>query len=201
MATDTSENIVKLLRERNEKGLSLLFDRYSNAIMGLLTRMLKDQHIAEEVLQTTFLRAWERIDKYDESKAALYTWLYAIARNAALDVIRLKSFERRSMSQPIENVNAEVSSTYIPTAGIDTNKLLNSIEVKYREVLDCLYLQGYSQRETAEKLNIPLGTVKSRLRVGMKNIRNEIGSESTLFWAFQIVIIITLLILWSLGKS
>ncbi|MDX1685239.1 MAG: RNA polymerase sigma factor [Saprospiraceae bacterium] len=186
------------MKQRNERGLSLLFERYSGSIMGLLIRMLNDRHIAEEVLQTTFLKAWERIDRYDENKASLHTWLYTIARNSALDVIRLKSFERRSKKEPMDKVNEKKEPVYVPTAGIDTNKLLNSIEDKYRKVLDCLYLQGYSQRETAELLDIPLGTVKSRLRVGMRNIRNEISSETALFWAISILVIF-LLIIWSSG--
>lgn len=196
--TNSKENIVQLMRQRNERGLSLLFDRYSGAISSLLNRMLKDQHMAEEVLQTSFLKAWERIDKFDETKASLYTWLYAIARNSALDVIRLKSYERRSDIQPLDNTHQNEKSVYVQTAGIDTNKLLGALEIKYREVLDCLYLQGYSQRETAKLLDIPLGTVKSRLRVGMNSIRNEISSEASLFWAITLAIIsIILYFLWN----
>ncbi len=192
----SGEEIIKLMRERNESGLSLLFDRYSPSIFGLLKRMLHDHETAEEVLQTAFLKAWDRIDRYDENKASLHTWLYAIARNAALDVIRLKSFERNAQSVSLEETTNQGASVYIATEGIDTSNLLSRIEAKYRDVLDCLYLQGYSQSETAEKLNIPLGTVKSRLRVGIKTIRTHIGPEKGMLWSLIILIILTLL-LWS----
>lgn len=195
---NNSQDIIDLMRDRDERGLSLLFERYASSIMGLLSRMLQDRHIAEEVLQTSFLKAWERVDKYDDQKASLHTWLYAIARNSALDVIRLKSFERRTLAEPLDEINEKNAPVYIPTAGMDTDKLLNSIEGKYREVLDCLYLQGYSQRETAEQLGIPLGTVKSRLRTGLKTIRAEIGSEIGSFWALHILTLI-LILLWSFG--
>lgn len=162
-------NIIALLRSKNESGMSQLYDRYSGPLYGVILRIVGDAEIAQDALQDTFIKVWKNFDKYDDQKARLFTWMYAIARNTALDHKRKAN---KYYTEDIQN-QAEVVSltTSMNPDTVDVRKNLEAIERKYSEVIDALFLRGYSQREWSEKSGIPLGTVKSRLRVGMRMLK------------------------------
>jgi len=189
------KEIVNLLQRKEQRGLQLLMDNYSGALNGVIVRIVGSQLVAEEILQNTFLKVWNNVDSYDNSKGTFYTWIHRIARNSALDKARTKGFNLHEKSNEIDDtVYKEGGHTDL--AGIDVKKLLNNIDVKYKEVLDHIYLQGYSQSEAAEKLNIPLGTVKTRIRYAVNELRGQLKNEKKLFLGLFAVLILLMIALW-----
>ena len=152
-------------------------------MFGIILRTVGDEGHAEDVLQRTFVKIWNAIDQYDESRGALFTWMSTIARNLALDLRRLKSFEVRIKTDDVETIvySGNTISESNPGASVDVARLLTSMDEKYRIVLEMMYLQGYSQAEIAERLDIPLGTVKTRAKKAIDILRNALQNERALF--------------------
>lgn len=187
-----NKEIVQRLIDRDESGLSYLYQYYAASLNGLILNIVGSEPLAEEVLQHTFLKIWDNISSYNSTKATLFTWMARIARNNAIDKIRLKRHQHNQLTDSLSPDHHQAKVMQLSNANIDTENLLNKIDIKYRSVLDCIYLQGYSQSEAAKKLNLPLGTVKTRVRKAVSMLRRELSSEKALFTA-SIVIIIYLL--------
>lgn len=186
--------IIALLKNRDEQGLSFLFDHYGATIFGVITRIIKDEKTAEEVLQQSFLKAWNKIDSYDTSRSSLYTWLSAIARNTAIDITRLKSFKSNKKSLPLDTNVHEREADFKEESKIDSKNLLGNLEDKYKIVLDMMYLQGYTQAQISEELNIPLGTIKTRIRKALQILRQDLKNEKNLFLGMLALISLILLL-------
>jgi len=186
------EKIIALLKNRDQKGLEYLYDHYSAALLGVIVRILQSEKVSEEVLQQTFLKIWDNISSYNLEKGTLFTWMCRIARNTAIDQKRLKQFQNNqntdSFQETIHNRKVEV----INTDGLDASKLINSLDDAHKVVIDVVYLQGYSHSQAAEKLNIPLGTVKTRLRNATLKLREFLKNEKGLFINFFIFIFLIL---------
>lgn len=158
--------------------MDYLYDHYSGALYGVIFRIIKKEEIAEEVLQDVFLKAWDKFDQYDASKGKLFTWLLNVARNQAIDKTRSKEISKGQKTSGIEKlVNRIDSEEYIEQRieRIGVKELLNSLPEEQRFVVEYLYLKGYSQSELAEEYSIPLGTVKTRLRLAMQTLRTTLG--------------------------
>lgn len=162
-------------------GIKALYDRYQKGIYGIILRTVRDTGAAEEVMQQTFLRAWERIDQYDSNKSALFTWLSVIARSAAIDRVRLRRYETRQKTEPIIEAVHDSGQQPETTASLDAERLLERLDDKYRDLLRLKYLQGYSQSEIAQELELPLGTVKTRLRSAILQLRHLLRKEKKYF--------------------
>ncbi len=123
--TKEDNNIVGLIRNRNEKGLSILYDKYSKPIFGIVLRIISQHGLAEEILQQTMLKAWNKIETFDGTKSSLFTWLSVIARNTAIDKKRLKSYENTENTKSFNSESEKISveSNY---SGLDVNRLLSS---------------------------------------------------------------------------
>lgn len=188
-------DIVQLLQNRDEKGLSLLYDRYAPALLGIIVGIVKSQKLGEEVLQQSLLKVWNNVQNYDMNKGNFFTWMAAIARNSAIDQVRLKGHQVRSSTVSIDQDIQPSEVTYVSTADIDAADLLSRLDKKYKEVLDMIYLQGYTHQDAATTLNIPLGTVKTRLRYAINALRDQLKGEKDLF--LGVFALITLLILFA----
>ena len=186
--------IISLISLKDQKGMRLLYEQYSSAIFGVILRIINDEGMAEEVLQKTFLKSWNKIDTYDPLKSSLYTWLSSIARNAAIDVVRLKSYQNKNKTESIDSNVYDYKSTSTRLDHLDTKKLLEGLDPKYRIVLDMMYLQGYSQSEVADTLDIPLGTVKTRARKAIQFLKETLKDEKNLFLGFVLISILILLL-------
>jgi RNA polymerase sigma-70 factor (ECF subfamily) len=183
--------IIRLLKSKDEKALSYLFDNYSGALNGIITRILGSEKLAEEVLQQTFLKIWNKIELYDESKSQLFTWMSRIARNAAIDVKRLKKYENNKNTYSLDLNVHNGQKDHMNLASIDAHSLIAKLDEKHRIILDYIYLNGYSQSETAKELQIPLGTVKTRARRAILDLREILKDEKMLFTgSFTLIIIL-----------
>jgi len=163
---------------RDSIALSALYDRYARLIYSLIRSVIKNHEEAEDLLQEVFVQLWERASTYDATKGSVYTWIVTLARNRAIDQVRSKSFQQQNKisrevgpdmlyspmeSSPFDLVVAEERSREMRDA-------LSQIPPEQSQVIHIAYFGGCSQSERAAQLNIPLGTVKTRMRQGMKKL-------------------------------
>ncbi len=169
------KHIVELLQERNDKAISLLYEHYGDTLYGVAYKVVRDSELAQDVLQESFIKIWKKADSYDSTKAKLFTWLFRITRNTAIDKLRSISTKKD------KEIQIDVSDVYkvgidsIRPDFIDVQENLSKIESKYQIVLDALFFQGMTQQEASEELDIPLGTIKSRLKIGLRELRKIYG--------------------------
>lgn len=163
------------LKNRKQSALDYLYDHYSGALYGVIFRILKKEEISEEVLQDVFLKVWNKIDAYDSSKGKLFTWMLNIARNHAIDKTRSKEMNKGKKTDDIDYLVNKIDTRENAELQIDAiglKEVLMGLSEDQRFIVDQLYLKGYTQSEVAEEFNIPLGTVKTRLRSAMIELRS-----------------------------
>jgi RNA polymerase sigma-70 factor (ECF subfamily) len=139
---------------------------------------VKDKDSAEEVVHDTFMKIWEGIDSYDAGKGRLFTWMARICRNSSLDHVKSKAFRKSTKTDSIGDVVVEREkglSERISTDTIGVKEWMNVLDEDQKSVIHALYFEGMSQSQAAEELDIPLGTVKTRLRLGLMRIRKKLG--------------------------
>ena len=171
--TYTEAQICEGLKARQRDAFEQLYQNYSGALLGILVRMLRDKGAGEDALQEVFVKVWNNIDKYDSSKSGLFAWMATIARNHALDKIRIKGHHTRweiQPGQPVENTDTRAE---LFTDAIGVERLMKTLDEGQKEIIDILYFKGYTHAEAAEELNIPLGTVKSRVRRAINELRKH----------------------------
>lgn len=167
------QKIVELLAKADRQAVSLAYQHYGDAVYGMILRVISDKEIAREVLQDVFVKVWQNAEKYDRKKGRLFTWLANIARNAAIDRTRSKDFRRNQQTDSLENfVTNDISGGEMDLRDSGLKKVIDSLDEKYRTLIDLAYFQGYSHRELEKKLDIPLGTIKSRLRQAINQLRD-----------------------------
>jgi RNA polymerase sigma factor (sigma-70 family) len=179
--TISESDLIAGLKAKRQPALDYLYDHYSSALYGVISRIIRNQDVAEEVLQDAFLRIWNRIDNYDASKGRLFTWMLNIARNLAIDKTRSKEISKDRKTDDIEELVSKIDRKEQSELSIDTiglKEVLERLPAEQRFVVEYLYLKGYTQSELAEEFNIPLGTVKTRLRMAMMDLRNELKVNS-----------------------
>ena len=168
--------IIELLKRGDKAAVSLIYDHYAGSLFGVLMRMLKNESDAKDVLQESLIKIWQKGSTFDPDKARLFTWMLTVCRNTALDRLRvIQRKKEREIQLPDHNVYDNRTEKSINPDVIDLDDNLDKIEDKYREVLRLLFFQGISQQEASEKLDIPLGTVKTRLRIGLRELRKIYG--------------------------
>ena len=157
----------------DQRGFTRLYDAYSGAILRLITHWVKDNGMAENLLQDVFVKAWTFRTQYDASKGRLFTWLYNIARNSCIDHFRSKGHKQYKTSDLSDNIPVllppHVSSSLPDTIGL--RKMLTMLRQEEKEMIELNYFNGMTQREIAIIMNMPLGTVKTRLSMAIKNLR------------------------------
>jgi len=166
--------LVAGLKAKDRTVLEYLYTHYSGALYGVIKRILIEEEIAEEVLQDVFLKIWDNIASYDPGKGRLFTWMLRLARNLAIDKTRSKEMSRARKTGDIHNIVHIIERQEFveqETDSIGVHHILNGLPEEQKLVVDYLYFKGYSQKELAEEFNIPLGTVKTRLRLAMKQLR------------------------------
>lgn len=196
--TTIQSKISTLIKNRDDRGLDLLYTHYSDSLYGIIVRITRNREVGEEILQETLLKIWNKFDQYDDTKSSLFTWMSVIARNTSIDKVRLKGFQRHRETDSLEthvNIN---DSGYESNEQhkIDSEKLLSSLDEKYKIIVDKVYLEGYSHRALAEELDIPLGTIKTRLRKGIQILRNELKDEKKLFLGMLLSLLALLIMVW-----
>jgi len=173
--TYSEEELIVLLKEKNETGFHYLYDHYSGALYGIILRIVQSKEYTEEVIQDVFVKIWNSIHQYDSSKGRFYTWIINIARNTAIDYLKSKGFQNELKNQPLPDFvynTTELSTVNNSSDYIGFTNVLEGLETDKQELIDLAYYQGYTQHEISEKLKIPLGTVKTKMRNALMKLRD-----------------------------
>jgi RNA polymerase sigma factor (sigma-70 family) len=173
--TYTEQELVLALKERNNQAFAFLYDNYSGALYSIIKQIITDNNeLASDVLQEVFINIWRKIESYDESKGRLFTWMLNIARNASIDTLRWKSYQNSQKNQELpDNVYKGVVSqtTQQNVDNIGLKKVLEKLKPEHRVLVELAYFKGFTHEEIAEMMAIPLGTVKTRIRNALLQLR------------------------------
>lgn len=180
-------DLIGMAAEGDPRALEILYDRYSRVVFSFALRIVNDQLIAEELLQEVFFRAWQQGGSFRASKGTFLTWLLSITHNMAIDEIR----KRKRRPQRSDSDDPDVVLAGMPDLGPSVEdevwlrtlreriaRALDSLPTSQRETIELAYFRGMTHREIAEALGEPLGTIKTRMRLGMQKLRDQLdGSE------------------------
>ncbi len=166
--------LVKMLLEKNDKTFTYLYENYSKSLYGIIYNLVKNREEAEDVLQDVFYKIWNNIEQYNESKGRLYTWMVNITRNTTIDKLRSKGFNNSQKNQNVDNfvyMLEDNSKTINKIDAIGIADFIKKLKPKCIQLIELLFFQGYTQQETSDELEIPLGTVKTNNRNCMNELR------------------------------
>jgi RNA polymerase sigma-70 factor, ECF subfamily len=172
--------LVTRLQRRDPQALAELYDRYGRLVYSLILRVVHDAGIAEDLVQETFLRVWNRVQGFDAERGAIAPWLLAVARNRAIDYLRSaggrerNALEFEETGHPSLYVDMEQDLLISDNARV-VKAAIEKLSPQQRQVIELAYFEGLSQTEMAERMNQPLGTVKTWVRAALKNLRDDLG--------------------------
>ncbi|MCU0443971.1 MAG: sigma-70 family RNA polymerase sigma factor [Microscillaceae bacterium] len=168
--------LVERLRQKDRKGFAQLYDNYGSALYGVILKIVKIEEVAQDVLQDSFVKIWKSTDLYSRDKGTLFTWILNIARNTAIDKIRSQDYKQNYQNAPIEAKQVDKqANTQTKTDHIGLKSLIERLLPEHQEVIEYLYFKGFTQSEAAEALAIPLGTVKTRVKIALRELRKLTG--------------------------
>ena len=173
LSYSNEDQLILGLKENQRGAYEYLYDNYSKALYGVICRIVDSEEIASDILQSVFVKIWKNIGNYDVSKGRLYTWMLNIARNEAIDTTRSKDFKTNEKNRKdIKYVSSlSESDMRIKPEEIDLKSMVDKLDPNEKIIVDYMYFKGYTQTEIAEELAIPLGTVKTRVRNAVINLR------------------------------
>jgi RNA polymerase sigma factor (sigma-70 family) len=176
--------LVARIAQRDQVALSLLYDRYARVLYAVVYKSLTSVEESEEVVLDVFAQVWRLAERYDATKARVDTWLFMMTRSRVMD--RLRKMQR---SPPVTSVSAPETEIQLPAPGVDPVEVavmserrsqvlaaLQQIPAEQRQVIELAYYQGLSQSEIAAQTGLSLGTVKTRVRLGLNKLRVALGS-------------------------
>lgn len=172
-ATPTDAELVELLRKHPAEGMAALYDRYGRLVFSVALRVVQDRGAAEEITQDVFLRCWRNIASYRAGQGSLAVWLLSITRNRAVDELRSrrnKEARREISNELLEPASNDLSfdETLLRS---EVERALHGLPSAQRTVIELVFWGGLSRREVADQLDLPLGTVHTRLRLAMDKLR------------------------------
>ncbi len=170
----TEPRLVKALKEKDNAAYHHLYKHYKGSLFSIISNIIPETEVAEDVLQETFITIWKNIDKYDAGKGRLFTWLLNLARNTAINKLRSKNYKNSLKNDDIINLvnnDETVTAKEMNINHIGLRNEVRKLKEELKNVLDLFYFEGFTQEEISKALNIPLGTVKTRLRMAIIELR------------------------------
>jgi RNA polymerase sigma factor (sigma-70 family) len=177
----SEEELVLLLKKRDQSAFSYLYDNYSGALFGVIYKILEDKELSEDILQEAFVKIWNNFSNYDSIKGRLFTWMLNITRNLTIDTIRSKGYRKQAKIQNSENTVDSISSNTNITESFDAlgiRKHLTLLRQDQKQIIDLAYFGGFTQDEISKQLAIPLGTVKTRMRTAIMELRKLLQNKT-----------------------
>ncbi|MEP7279259.1 MAG: sigma-70 family RNA polymerase sigma factor [Bacteroidota bacterium] len=172
--TYNEQELVLSLKAKDPQSFSYLYDNYSGALYTIVLQVLPDRELASDVLQEVFVNIWRKIESYDAAKGRLFTWMLNVARNLAIDMVRSKAYQNSQKNQgmPEGGFFDKGGNTTQPNIdNIGLKKIVNTLKTEHRVLIDLAYFKGYTHEEIAELESLPLGTVKTRIRSALIQLR------------------------------
>ncbi len=170
----SEEDLIALLQRRDQTAFAYLYDNYSAALNGVIARMVDDTQLAEDILQETFVKIWNNFGQYDAAKGRLFTWMINITRNLTIDTLRSKGYKKQQKISQDENFVSSTQDKNFSTSKFDTigiRKQVQNLKPDQKIIIDLAYFGGYTQEEISKEMSIPLGTVKTRMRTAIIELR------------------------------
>jgi len=175
-ATYNEEELVLLLKQQSREAFNYLYRQYAGVLYGVVSKVIHDEQTAQDVLQEVFVKIWANIHQYDARKGRIYTWMINIARNAAIDKLRSKGEIMKGKIQTgddvVNNMEYRGMKTEQPTDTIGLRKMVSTLKPEYQTIINLAYFKGFTLDEISKALAIPLGTVKTRMRSGIQQLRD-----------------------------
>ncbi len=168
----SEDELVLALKKNERTAFDFLYDHYSGALFNVITKTLRDEERAADVLQESFLKIWKNIASYNPEKGRLFTWILNIARNGAIDAVRMEG--RKPAMDDIDDRSVQNERDDDKDAVQESSEMRAIIDLlrpERRILIDMAYFQGYTHEEISEELSIPLGTVKSRIRTALQELK------------------------------
>lgn len=168
---DTKE-LVHRIQNGDKEAFSNLYDNYSKALYGVVCKIVKDDDVAKDILQDSFVKIWFNFKSYNGAKGTVFTWMLNVCRNSAIDYLRSQKRSGADFKIPIEA--AERLSSGEPISGndsMDIKRSVGKLRDDHQYIIELVYFEGYSQSQIVEKTNLPLGTVKSKVRAALIALR------------------------------
>jgi RNA polymerase sigma-70 factor (ECF subfamily) len=174
--TNTEEELVNGLKARSQQAFASLYDNYSAAMLGIINTIVNNVDESENLLQDSFIKIWKNIHRYDAAKGRLFTWLLTICRNTAFNFLRSReNFTKIEIQNDSNGVYTErLTCEPVHLNYIGVGKEVEKLDEKHRVVINLIYFWGYTQQEVAEKLSLPLGTVKTRTRAALQILKTQL---------------------------
>lgn len=168
--------LVERFKKKDSAAFETLYGMYSQNICGVINTIVKNDGVAQEICQDVFIKIWNNADSYNSSKGRFFTWILNIARNAAIDEIRSRSYKNQKKNLSADYFVGILESREEENVSVDTSglkKLVKKLKDKCVQIIELLYFRGYTQKEAAEELEIPIGTVKTRNRSCISQLREN----------------------------
>ncbi len=174
LKTYTEADLLKGLQAHEEHAYSYLYDHYSKALFAVILPFVQKQEVAEDILQEVFVKIWQNISSYNESKGRLYTWMLNVTRNHTIDRTRSKDFNNQSRTTALPANANDNTDNNSRIADVGLRKTLSNLPGESRMLLELSYFQGYTHDEIAQLTGLPLGTIKTRIRNTIIKLRKII---------------------------
>jgi RNA polymerase sigma-70 factor (ECF subfamily) len=177
---DKLEQLISQFQQKDVKAYEKLYNMYCNSISGVVNTIVKNDDVAQEITQDVFIKAWNKSDSYSAQKGRFFTWILNISRNAAIDYTRSKKFK-----QSKQNLNSDFfvdilesnDSLDNSTDAIGIKEFVKNLSEKCKSIINLLFFKGYTQKEASEELDMPIGTIKTRNRNCIANLRTMVGVQ------------------------
>jgi RNA polymerase sigma-70 factor (ECF subfamily) len=174
-------DLVLRLQRRDPQALADLYDRYGRLVFSLILRVVRDTGIAEDLVQETFLRVWNRVQGFEAGKGTIGPWLLAVARNRAIDYLRSAGGRERNALELEDTIHPALASD-MEQSILNSDRIrlvkaaMDKLSPNQRQAIELAYFEGLSQSEMAERMGQPLGTVKTWVRTALRSLRDELGT-------------------------
>ena len=170
----SQEEVLSLIEKKDAKAYTYLYNMYSKSLFAVISNLIKNREEAEDVLQDVFVKIWKNIDSYNDEKGRLYTWMLNITRNTTIDKMRSKGYNKSLKNQELDNFVSIIDTENKFINKIDiigVSEFIKKLKPKCIRIIDLLFFKGYTQAETSEEMEIPLGTVKTLNRTCINDLR------------------------------
>ncbi|MEQ1677288.1 MAG: sigma-70 family RNA polymerase sigma factor [Chitinophagaceae bacterium] len=174
--TYTEATLLEGLKCHDNAAYHYLYLNYRGSLYNVILQLIPDKEIASDVLQEVFITVYKQIEKYDAAKGRLFTWMIRLTRNAAINKLRSKIYKSQAKNDSLDNYVISLEQNYPESENIDHIGLRQQVHLlreEYKNVIELSYFNGFTQEEIAKALNIPLGTVKTRLRNALLELRKQ----------------------------
>lgn len=168
--------LVDMLRRQDRKAFNYLYDNYSDALYGVVLKVVRTEETAQDLLQEIFVKIWKNIAQYDVGKGRLFTWMLNIARNTSIDYLRVNRPEIQDIDSAVYVVESNQAIFNNEPDVEELREVVTQLKPEQQTLIEMVYWGGYTHEETAQRLEMPLGTVKTRVRSALRDLRKIFGT-------------------------